>query len=418
MNLSLSFRLAIALALGLIIGMERGWERRDSIEGERVAGIRSFSFVALLGGVSALLAEQFGVLILAVAFAGFALIVVVSYGLTSRQGHGVGITTELSLLITFVLGALAVKGFVIESLAVSVIVAVLLGFKAELHQILAKLDRRELLATLQLLLIAAVALPLLPDQDMGPWNALNPRAIGLIVLLIAGLSYLGYFAMRLLGSRVGLLATAALGGLVSSTAVTISFARMARRGQATAPVLGAGISLAAGMMALRILVEVTIVNPALLPRMVIPIAFLAIVPLLTVGVILLRQPPVASASGVVLKNPIELGAALGYGLILSGLFILIRAVEVWLGNAGIYLLAAVSGITDVDAVSLSLAQSTKASLPLSVAATGILIAAMVNTGVKALLATLIGGWPLARWCAMILLISLGLALVPMVLIHP
>jgi uncharacterized membrane protein (DUF4010 family) len=427
MNLSLSFRLAIALALGLIIGIERGWERRESTEGERVAGIRSFSFVALLGGLAALLAEQFGVLMLAVAFAGFTLIVVVSYGVTSRQSQRVGITTELSLLITFVLGALAVKGFVVEALAASVVVAVLLGFKAELHQILTKLDRRELLATLQLLLIAAVALPLLPDQNLGPWNALNPRAIGLIVLLIAGLSYLGYFAMRLLGSQVGLLATAALGGLVSSTAVTISFARMARKKLAAVQILGAGISLAAGMMALRILIEVIIVNPALLPLLVVPISLLAVVPLMAVAGMLVRKPTVTPDTGVDLKNPInknpieknpiELGAAIGYGAMLSGLFILIRAVEAWLGNTGIYLLAAISGITDVDAVSLSLAQSTKAGLPLSVGATGILIAAMVNTVVKALLASIVGGWHLGRWCATILFISLGLALIPVLLLH-
>lgn len=182
MNLPLSFRLAIALALGLIIGLERGWKSRESAEGERVAGIRSFSFVSLFGGLAALLAEQIGPLILAVAFAGFALIVVVAYNITARQSQSVGITTELSLLITFVLGALAVRGFVVESLAAAVVVAVLLGFKAELHRILAGLDRRELLATLQLLVIAAVALPLLPDQNLGPWDALNPRAIGLIIL--------------------------------------------------------------------------------------------------------------------------------------------------------------------------------------------------------------------------------------------
>jgi uncharacterized membrane protein (DUF4010 family) len=322
------------------------------------------------------------------------------------------------LLITFVLGALAVRGFVVEALAAAVVVAVLLGFKAELHRILAGLDRRELLATLQLLVIAAVALPLLPDQKLGPWNALNPRAIGLIVLLIAGLSYLGYFAMRLLGPRVGLLATALMGGVVSSTAVTISFARMGRRRQGSLPVLGAGISLAAGMMGLRVLIEVSVINPALLPFLIAPISLLAAVPFLTAGAIVLRKPPSTTGTGVELRNPIELGAALGYGAILSVLFILIRAVEVWLGNTGIYLLSAVSGITDVDAVSLSLAQSTKAGLPLSVGAMGILIAAMVNTLVKALLATLIGGWALARWCATILCVSLVLALLLAMFIHP
>ena len=410
MNLTVTLQLAIALAIGLIIGMERGWESRESPAGLRIAGIRSFGLIGLLGGLSALLAAQFGVSVLVIAFLGLALIIAVSYGVTAQNTQDFGITTELALLITFVLGALAGKGLASEAVAVAVVMTVLLGFKQELHQSLRHLDRRELIATLQLLLIAAVVLPLLPDRDLGPWSALNPRAIGLLVVLIAGISYVGYFAMRLLGARVGLLATAVLGALVSSTAVTVSFGRMARRGQGNFALLGAGISLASGTMALRILVEVSLVNPALLPSLVPPVAVLAVVPLVAAGAIVIRTKSVETSAEVELKNPIELGAALGYGAVFAVLFILIQAMEAWFGNAGVYALSAISGITDVDAVSLSLAQATKGDLPLVVGTTGILIAAMVNTAVKALLATVIGGWKLARWCASILLLALGLSL--------
>lgn len=410
MNLTVTLQLAIALAIGLIIGMERGWESRESPAGLRIAGIRSFGLIGLLGGLSALLAAQFGVSVLVIAFLGLALIIAVSYGVTAQNTQDFGITTELALLITFVLGALAGKGLASEAVAVAVVMTVLLGFKQELHQSLRHLDRRELIATLQLLLIAAVVLPLLPNRDLGPWSALNPRAIGLLVVLIAGISYVGYFAMRLLGARVGLLATAVLGALVSSTAVTVSFGRMARRGQGNFALLGAGISLASGTMALRILVEVSLVNPALLPSLVPPVAVLAVVPLVAAGAIVIRTKSVETSAEVELKNPIELGAALGYGAVFAVLFILIQAMEAWFGNAGVYALSAISGITDVDAVSLSLAQATKGDLPLVVGTTGILIAAMVNTAVKALLATVIGGWKLARWCASILLLALGLSL--------
>jgi uncharacterized membrane protein (DUF4010 family) len=416
MNSTITLRLAIALAIGLIIGMERGWSSRDSHKGLRIAGIRSFGFVGLFGGISALLAEQYGAVAIAVSFLGLALMVGLSYGLTVQKLQDFGITTEIALMITFMLGVMVGKDFAAEAVAIAVVMAALLGFKEELHRSLAYLDRRELLATLQLLLIAAVVLPLLPDRNIGPWAALNPRSIGLLVLLIAGTSYVGYFAMRLLGARVGLLATAMIGALVSSTAVTVSFGRMARRSQGSVAILGAGISLAAGTMAVRILVEVSIVNPALLPTLVPPIAVLAMVPLFAAGVVALRKeselrtPSAPSNSEVALKNPIELGSALGYGAVLAVLFVLIRAVEAWFGKAGIYGLAALSGITDVDAVSLSLAQSAKVDLPLSVATAGILIAAMVNTLVKAILATVIGGWKLARWCASILLVSLVLSL--------
>lgn len=410
MNLTVTLQLAIALAIGLIIGMERGWESRESPAGLRIAGIRSFGLIGLLGGLSALLAAQFGVSVLVIAFLGLALIIAVSYGVTARNTQDFGITTELALLITFVLGALAGKGLASEAVAVAVVMTVLLGFKQELHQSLRHLDRRELIATLQLLLIAAVVLPLLPNRDLGPWSALNPRAIGLLVVLIAGISYVGYFAMQLLGARVGLLATAVLGALVSSTAVTVSFGRMARRGQGNFALLGAGISLASGTMALRILIEVSLINPALLPSLVPPVAVLAVVPLVAAGAIVIRTKSVETSAEVELKNPIELGAALGYGAVFAVLFILIQAMEAWFGNAGVYALSAISGITDVDAVSLSLAQATKGDLPLVVGTTGILIAAMVNTAVKALLATVIGGWKLARWCASILLLALGLSL--------
>jgi uncharacterized membrane protein (DUF4010 family) len=419
MNPTITLRLAIALAIGLIIGMERGWSSRDSHKGLRIAGIRSFGFVGLFGGISALLAEQYGAVAIAVSFLGLVLMVGLSYGLTVQKSQDFGITTELALMITFMLGVMVGKDFAAEAVAIAVVMAALLGFKEELHHSLARLDRRELLATIQLLLIAVVVLPLLPDRNLGPWDALNPRSIGLLVLLIAGTSYLGYFAMRLLGARVGLLATATIGALVSSTAVTVSFGRMARRAQGSVAILGAGISLAAGTMAVRILAEVSIVNPALLPTLAPPIAVLAVVPLIAAGAIALRKesalqtpstPSTSSTSDVELKNPIELGSALGYGAVLAVLFVAIRAVEAWFGKSGIYVLSALSGITDVDAVSLSLAQSAKVDLPLSVATAGILIAAMVNTLVKAILATVIGGWKLARWCASILLAALALSL--------
>lgn len=406
MDLMVATRIAIALALGLIIGMERSWQDRESPDGVHSAGVRSFAFAGLLGGLSALLAGEPGILLLGIAFVGFAAMVVAAYVMTARQGNDLGITSELALLITFVLGALAGKGYTAEAAAAAVTTVALLGFKKELHESLKRLDRPELIATIQLLLIAAVVLPLLPDRNIGPWQALNPRSIGLLVLLIAGISYGGYFAMRFWGPRVGILATAVLGALVSSTAVTLSFGRMAKRGQGSMALLGAGISLASGTMALRILLEVAVVNSALLPLIGLPIALLAVVPLLAAMAIALRQPSEEAIAAVPLRNPIELGSALGFAGFLALLFILIRAFETWFGNAGIYGLSALSGISDVDAVSLSLAQATKENLPLSVGATGISIAAMVNTAVKAVLASVIGGWKLARWCASILILAL------------
>ena len=239
MNITTTLRLVIALAVGLIIGMERGWQSRDTPQGSRTAGVRSFAIVGLFGGLSALLASRFGANILAVTFFGLVLIVAFSYRISAKGSQDFGITTELSLLITFILGALAGSGVEGEAVASAVIVAALLGYKQEIHSILNQLERRELIATLQLLIVAVVALPLLPNRNIGPWEALNPRTIGWIVLLIAGISYIGYFAMRIVGSRVGLLATAVIGGLVSSTAVTLAYAKIARKNQSNLALLGA-----------------------------------------------------------------------------------------------------------------------------------------------------------------------------------
>ncbi|MCM1982803.1 MgtC/SapB family protein [Lyngbya confervoides] len=409
MNQAIMIRLAVGLCIGLIIGLERELHHQDEPEDLQVAGVRSFALVAVIGSLGAVLSGSLGAWILGVTFLGVVAMVVVSYGLTLSPTGEFGITTELALLLTCGLGAMAGSGLIAEAIASAVVTTGLLGFKQEIHHSLLKLERREWVATLQLLVIAAVALPLLPNQNMGPWEALNPRTIGYLILLIAGISYIGYFAMRILGDRVGLLATSAIGGLVSSTAVTLSFARMARKRQGTVSVLGAGISLAAAIMAVRVLLEVSVVNTALLPLVVPSLACLALVPLVAAVFIALGARHKESAAPMDLRNPIELGSAIFFGGVLALLFLLVRAVEDWFGEAGIYLLSAISGITDVDAVSLSLAQSTQGSLSLKVGAGGILIAAMVNTVVKALMATFIGGWRLARWCASILLISLTLS---------
>ncbi|MGB6300692.1 MAG: MgtC/SapB family protein, partial [Rivularia sp. (in: cyanobacteria)] len=384
---------------------------RDTPQGSRTAGVRSFAFVGLFGGLSALLAGKFGANILVGTFLGLVLIVAFSYRISAKGSQDFGITTELSLLITFILGALTGSGLEGEAVASAVVVAALLGYKQEIHSILNQLERRELIATLQLLIVAAVALPLLPNRNIGPWETLNPRTIGWIVLLIAGISYIGYFAMRILGSRVGLLATAVIGGLVSSTAVTLAYARIARKERDNLALLGAGISLAGGIMAVRLLIEIGIVNPSLLPLLIVPIGLLAIVPLIATVAIAIRTTQNVSSAEVKLKNPVELGAALGFAAVLSILFVLVRAAQTFFGDTGIYVLAAISGIADVDTVSLSLAQATRENLSLEIAATGILIAAMVNTLFKAVLATFIGGWLLGRWCATILLSALGLSLI-------
>jgi uncharacterized membrane protein (DUF4010 family) len=409
---TLVIRLGLSLVVGLIIGFERGWQtrlQRDEVSG---AGVRSFAIAALFGGLSVLLAERAGSAVLVVAFAAFAALTVAGYVLVSRQTQDFGLTTESALLVTFVLGALAVQGYEHEALAAAVTVAVVLGLKLELHRMLEHMERQEVAATLQLLIIAAVALPLLPNHGYGPWQVINPRTIGLLVLLLAGLSWLGYMAVRLLGRRRGVLLTAALGGLTSSTAVTIAMARMTRRdGEVAARPAAAAVALAAAVMAVRLAIEVALVNPALLATLAAPLAVLGGVPLF--GALWLARAGGASGSSsdsVALRNPLELRVAIFYAALLTLFVVLLRAADTGLGVNGVYALAALSGLADVDAAGISLAHAATTRMPESVAATGIILAAMVNTLMKAGLAAVLGGSALARRCLPVLLVAAALSL--------
>lgn len=412
MDETIIVRLGVALGLGLIIGIERGWETRGASEGMRTAGVRTFGFAGLLGALAAFLAAELGWGVFAAALLGVAGLTVTSYAVTARASQDYGITTELVLLLTFGLGALAMLDHAIEAVAAAVVTALVLGFKRELHRSLERLERSELRATLQLLAIALVVLPLVPNRGLGPWQALNPRLIGLLVLLIASISYAGYFSIRLLGTRRGLLLTAVLGGLTSSTAVAVSFARMAGQHAASPALLGLGIGLAAGTMAPRLLLEVAVVERSLVGLVWLPLAILGAVPLLAALAMASRARAGEAAPQVALRNPLDLEAALLYGAILTALFLAVHVVKEWFGEAGVYGLAALSGVADVDAIAISLANGVgDQALDEMIAARGIVIAALVNTLVKAAIASVIGGRSLARWCGGVLVAAVALSCV-------
>jgi uncharacterized membrane protein (DUF4010 family) len=231
---------ASALAAGLLIGAERGWQGRHSDDSQLAAGIRTFALSSLLGAFAMLLGEHFGVVAWAVIFAGFAILVAASY-LSEQQRQGdMGLTSEVALLITFILGSLAMAGYAGLAAAGAVAVALLLNLKQSLHGALHRLSEAELSGTLKLLFISLVLLPALPNQGYGPWQAFNPYIIWWMVVLIASIGFAAYVAIRLVGTRHGLLITALLGGVVSSTAMTVTLARLAQ-GRNLQAILACGI---------------------------------------------------------------------------------------------------------------------------------------------------------------------------------
>lgn len=383
--------LLVALLLGALIGLERGWEARHQKPGERIAGIRTHSLVGLLGGLSALLSENLTVWAFPLMFLGLVGITLVGYRTRIDYQRDFSITGMIGLLLTFCFGAVAVSVSIALATAAAVITAIVLDNKQEIHGLMNKLQAHELDAGLKLLLISVVMLPVLPNQDLGPGGALNPYEIWWLVVLIASVSFVGYFAIRVGGTEKGLLFTSIFAGMTSSTALTLHFARQSRRSPELSPMLGSGILLAAGTMFPRILVYCLIISPALLPSLTLPVLVMAAM-LYVPALFFWRRDRkrIDLSKPELTKNPLDLKSALLFGVLLTLILFFGEWLREWFGDIGIYVLAATSGIADVDAITLSLTRMSQSSISAKTAIIGIVIATSVNNFVKCLIASSIG----------------------------
>ncbi|MBF1802926.1 MgtC/SapB family protein [Alloalcanivorax profundimaris] len=400
--------LGLALVLGLLVGIQRGWRDRDQTAGQRVAGVRTHALVGLLGGVCAVLVPSIGAPILPVAFVTLALIATLATGLRAYRVSDYSITGLVGLLLTFLVGVLVILESAAVAAAVAVITTIVLDNKKEAHDLLRRLEERELDAALKLLLISVVILPMLPNQGYGPGGMINPYEIWWMVVLIASISFLGYFAVKVGGTRRGLLFTSVFAGLSSSTALTLHFARLSRRSPALSPLLAAGILLACGTMFPRILIYCLLINRELLPTLAVPILTMAGVLYASALIITLRhRGDISLEQPALTQNPLELKSALFFGLLLLAILFLGALLQEWLGDAGIYLLAASSGVADVDAITLSLTRLSRQGLALPTAVTAIVLATVVNNLVKTGMAVFIGGWRLGRSILLPMAVALG-----------
>ena len=383
--------LGSALAIGLLIGIERGWKSREAKEGERVAGLRTYGLAGLLGGSAGLLSQYLGAIIFGFIFLGFSVAIMVAYAIQRRSSGDASITSIISILLTFVLGALATAGHVNLAASAAVITAVLLRFKDVLHGWLRGLEAHELHAALQLLLISVVLLPILPDQGYGPWQVFNPYETWWMVVLISSISFIGYFIMKIAGPDKGVILTALAAGMLSSTALTLHFSRLAKEHKEMKSLLAAGILVACGTMFPRVVLVSTLINPALFEAIVFPMAIMALITFLLAALMWHQRTDYQPSKLTHVSNPLELKSALFFGVILVLVALLGKAVIHFFGETGIYLLAALSGIADVDPINLTLSRMSGVELSIEVAVLGIVIASVSNTLVKALLALFIGG---------------------------
>ncbi|EKO3822820.1 MgtC/SapB family protein [Vibrio harveyi] len=392
----LIWNLFVALLLGAIVGTQRGWVMRNSVEGSRVAGIRTFSLVGLLGGLVGILANLYTPLLLGFALIALVILACIAFVIQQKKSEDISITGVVSLVITFVLGSLAVSGEPVLAAAAAVITAVVLDNKRELHQALQRLQEYELDAALRLLLISIVLLPLLPNQAYGPWNALNPYEIWWMVVLIASISFVGYFAIKIGGAKGGILFTSVFAGLSSSTALTLQFSHLSREQSSISPLLASGILLSCGTMFPRLLIVLSVINPQLV-TLLWPIVMIMMIALYFPAWWIWRRSEVGKVEQSNKQtNPLALQSALFFGVVLAVIMLLSHALSDLFGNAGVLILSALSGITDVDAISLALGRQSTQTLSVETAALGILIAASVNTVVKMGMVVAIGDKALWR----------------------
>ncbi len=397
--------LAIALALGLLIGLERGWQERQAEEGSRLAGIRTFGLVSLLGALWQLLGFQKSPFILGVSFLSFTFLVISISFIEAKHKQVYGITTSVALMIAFALGALTMQGHAPLATAATAVTVILLGLKPVLHQWVRSLEPHEMTAVFKLILISAVMLPILPDQTFDPWNAFNPYQIWWMVVLICGVSFIGYFAIKIAGAKQGVFLTGLLAGLASSTAVTLSLSRLGKQHPNFPRELAAGVIVASVTMFPRVLIIATVINAKLTPLLLWPITIMTLIGYSIVWWLISHtETSETSTNKIYLKNPFDLIMAIKFGALLGIIMFLSRLLQNWFGQAGIYLLAGVSGITDVDAITLTLSQLADKTVSVQLAASAILLATVVNTLTKAFIVLVICGGEMAKWVISVFLV--------------
>jgi uncharacterized membrane protein (DUF4010 family) len=386
-------RLAMALGLGLLLGVERGWRHRDAPEGARAAGLRTHAIMGLLGGMCGALLPVVGAIGFAALALAFSSALIVFKVMESRRDNDLSATGTLAALLIFAIGAYCMQGDLRIAAAVGVTLVALMAFKDALHTWLGKLTWAELRSALFILGATVVALPLLPNTVIDPWGAINPRELWILTILVAGASFAGYLAVRVLGDREGLLAGAAAGALVSSTVVTAELGRRVRAGDATPETAGAAACLAAAVSISRVALFIGAVAATVLPH--IAPALIAAALAFVAGAWFLNQldndkGDVAATRA--LHSPLDLAEVVRFALVLAAIVIAGRLIADAFGEAGLLPFAATAGLADVDAVTLAVASLVRGGLEAVSGGHAILLAVVVNTLSKGVIGLWAGGW--------------------------
>ncbi len=402
-QLELFGRLALAFAIGLMIGIERGWQSRAMETGTRALGVRTFALIGLLGGAAGLAGQLTDDLVTALAGLGFIAIVTVIYytGLVKDQGRGA--TTEIAAILTFMLGIVAMRGEMEVAAAAAVIAAATLGVKEPLHQWIKRIDEDELTAAIKLLVISVVILPLLPDRGYGPGETINPYVLWWIVVVIAAISFAAHTAMKLFGEKAGAASVGLLGGLVSSTATTIAFARFAKEHASLSRYAAGSIALACAVMFVRALVLTGILFKDAVELLWLPMAVAAMTSLAVAATLSFGKQP-KQDGGIELEASADIGTGLKFVAAFVTVALITHYAQQAFGHQGALIASALGGLVDVDATNATMARlGASGGATIFEVTVAVLLAAAVNSIAKAVYAVAIAGRKFAPLAAMVFL---------------
>jgi len=420
-SVQLFYRFGVALVVGFFMGLQREYAYRQRIdeEGELLAGARTFPIISLLGAASALGAlELNSAWPLAITVASVGLLLAVGHFWQSREEE-MGLTTEMAALVAFFTGALCVWGYLRLAAALGVGTAVLLSVKVQTHTLARKIDSDDVFATLKFAVITVVVLPLLPQEGYGPspLDVVIPYNVWLMVVLISGISFLGYVLIKVIGPRRGVGLTGILGGLASSTAVTLSVAERSRDSQGLDRAFALALLLAWAIMYVRVIVEVGVVHPPLLAYVWAPILGICAASLLYSAHLYWGETGGEQEEPETVRNPFRLIPAITFGALYAVILVGTTAAQAYFGDAGVYLSSLVAGLADVDAITLSMTRLNESgNLTSEMATRAIIIAAAANTVLKAGIVALTGTRGLRRAILPGLLVILAASGVAIVLI--
>jgi len=387
------WRFGVAILIGALLGLEREFSQQKE-DAPDFAGIRTFSLIALLGAVAAFLSEEHGMLPLALSFGGLILLIAASYlGTLMHHEQGMGITTEVAAIMTYLFGMAVMGDNEKISIALAVIAAILLSLKSRLHGVIRRMSSEDLRVTLEFALVAAVILPLLPNKAIDPLGLLNPFQVWLMVVLVSGIGFIGYVLMKAMGPDRGTNLTGILGGLVSSTATTLSLSARSRETPTLSGHFARAVVLSSSVMVPRILLLVLIIYPPLLRTVIVP--FGAMLAASIVGSVVLHRryaaPRDKSEQEVILNHPLKISTAIKFGLLFALVMVIVEFAQEFFGSVGVYIASAIAGLTDVNAITLSLSKLAGGSqLDHQVAGTAIVVAALLNMLAKGAIASFTG----------------------------